>query len=61
MVLTLEQLNTFFLRCQFVTSERNILLDDLCLIDPSVINFDGESLLISINLYYMVQMSFTIK
>ena len=45
MVLILEQLNTFFLRCQFLTSERNGLLDDLCLIDPPVINFDGESLL----------------
>ena len=43
MVLKLKQLNTFFLRCQFLASERRNLHDDLCLTDPSVISFDGES------------------
>ena len=39
----LKQLNTFFLSCQFLASERHNLHDDLCLIDPPVISFDGES------------------
>ena len=39
----LKQLNTFFLRCQFLASERRNLHNDLCLIDPPVISFDGES------------------
>ena len=39
----LKQLNTFFLRCQFLARERHNLHDDLCLIDPQVISFDGES------------------
>ena len=43
MVLKLKQLKTFFLRCQFLASERRNLHDDLCLIDPPVISFDGES------------------
>ena len=43
MVLKLKQINTFFLRCQFLASERHNLHDDLCLIDPPVISFDGES------------------
>ena len=30
----------FFLRFQFLASERNNLHDDLSLIDPPVINFD---------------------
>ena len=29
--------------CQFLASERRNLHDDLCLIDPPVISFDGES------------------
>ena len=33
------------MRCQFHFSERHNLHDDLCLIDPPVISFDGESLL----------------
>ena len=37
--------HTFFLRCQFLASERHILHDDLCLIDPPVISFDEGSLL----------------
>ena len=45
MVLKLKQPNTFFLCCQFVASERHNLHGDLCLIDPPVIGFDGESLL----------------
>ena len=45
MVLKSEQLNTFFLCCQFLASERRDLHDDLCLIDPPVISFDQESLL----------------
>ena len=45
MVLKLKQLNTFFLGCQFLASERDNLHEDLCLIDPSVISFEGESLL----------------
>ena len=44
-VLKLKQLNIFFLRCQFLASEKHNLHHDLCLIDPPVINFDGESLL----------------
>ena len=43
MVLKLKQLNTFFLRCQFLASERHNLHDNLCLIDPPVISFDEES------------------
>ena len=43
--LKLKQLNTFFLRRQFLASERHNLHDDLCLIDPPVISFDGEFLL----------------
>ena len=39
----LKQLNTFFLRCQFLASERHNLHDDLFLIDPPVVSFDGES------------------
>ena len=39
----LKQLNTFFLRCQFLASERHNLYDYLCLIDPPVISFDGVS------------------
>ena len=31
------------MRCQFLASERHNLHDDLCLIDPPVISFDGES------------------
>ena len=42
-VTKLKQLNTFFLRCQFLDNERHNLHDDLCLIDPPVITFDGES------------------
>ena len=38
MVFKWKQLNTFFLHCQN-------LHDDLCLIDPSIINFGEESLL----------------
>ena len=45
MVLKSEQLNTFFLCCQFLASERHDLHDDLCLIDSPVISFDQESLL----------------
>ena len=45
MVLKLKQLSTFFLRCQFLARERHNLHDDLCLIDPTVKSFDGESLL----------------
>ena len=45
MVLKLKQLNTLFLRCQFLASERHNPNDDLYLIDPPVISFDGESLL----------------
>ena len=33
------------MRCQFHFSERHNLHDDLCLIDPTAISFDGESLL----------------
>ena len=33
------------MRCQFLESERHNHHDDLCLIDPPVISFDGESLL----------------
>ena len=39
----LKQLNTFFLRFRFLASERRNLHDDLCLIDPPVFRFDGES------------------
>ena len=42
-VLELKQLNTFFLRCQFLASEIHNLHDDPCLIDPTVISFGGES------------------
>ena len=42
-VLKLKQLNTFFLRCQFLASERQNHHDDLCLIDAPVISFNGES------------------
>ena len=45
MVMKLKQLNTFFMRCQFLASERYNLHDDLCLIDSSIISFDRESLL----------------
>ena len=45
MVLKSEQLNTFFLCCQFLASEKHDLHHDLCLIDPPVISFDQESLL----------------
>ena len=45
MVLKLKQLNIFFLRCQFLASERHNLHEDLFLIDPVVISLDGESLL----------------
>ena len=45
MLLKSKQLNTFFLRCQFLASERHNLYDDLCLIDHPVISFDGEALL----------------
>ena len=46
-VLKSKQLNTFFLRCQFLASERRNLHDNLCLIDdPPVISFDEESLTI---------------
>ena len=31
------------MRCQFLTSERLKLHNDLCLIDPLVTSFDGES------------------
>ena len=48
MLLKLKLLNTFFLRCQFLASERHNLHDDLCLIDPPVTRFDGESLLNSL-------------
>ena len=41
----IETSKHFFLRCQFITSERHNLHGDLCLIDPPVIIFDGESLL----------------
>ena len=39
----LKQLNTFFLRCQFLASKRHNLHDDLCLIDLPIISFVGES------------------
>ena len=42
LVMKLKQVNTFFLRCQFLASERHNLHDDLCLIDPAVISFDRE-------------------
>ena len=45
MVLKSKQLNTFFSCSQFLASERHILHDDLCLIDPPVISFIEESLL----------------
>ena len=45
MELKLKQLNTFFLRRQFLARERHNLHDDFCLIDPPVISFDGEFLL----------------
>ena len=41
--LKLKQGNTFFLRCQLLTSERHNLHHYLCVIDPQVISFDGES------------------
>ena len=41
-VMKLKQLNTFFLRCQFLASERHNLHDDLCLRAPPVISFDRE-------------------
>ena len=43
MVLKLKQLNTFFLRYQFLASEIHNLPDSLCLIDPPVTSSDGES------------------
>ena len=45
MVLKLKQVNTFFLRCQFLASERHNPYGDLCLIDPPVISVDGVYLL----------------
>ena len=45
MVLKSKQLNTFFLRYQFVVSGRYNLHYDLCIIDPPVISFVEESLL----------------
>ena len=42
-VLKLEQLNIFFFRCQFLAGERHNLHNDLCLADPPVTSFDGES------------------
>ena len=39
----LKQLNTFFLRCQFLAREGHNLHDGLCLIDHPVISFNGES------------------
>ena len=44
-VLKSKQLNTVFLRCQFLASERQNLHDGLYLTDPSVTSFDEESLL----------------
>ena len=41
----IETTKHFFLRCQFLASKRHNLHDDLSLLDPPVINFDGESLL----------------
>ena len=41
----MKQLNTFFLRYQFLASQSQSLWFDLCLIDPPVKRFDGESLL----------------
>ena len=41
----MKQLSTFFLRCQFLASERHNLHDAHCLIDPPVVSFDRESLL----------------
>ena len=43
--LKLKKLNNFFLRCQFLYSERQNLYDDLYLIDPSIISFNEKSLL----------------
>ena len=42
--LKLKQLNTFFLSCQFLDSERQNLPDDLYLIDSSITSFHKESL-----------------
>ena len=55
-VMKSKQLNPFFLRCQFLASERNNLHDELCLIDPPVISFNREP-----QFYYMVQMNLTAK
>ena len=44
MVLKLKQRNIFFLRCRFLACERHNLHNDLCLINPPVISFDGESI-----------------
>ena len=65
-------INTSFLRCKFLASARYNLHDDLRLIDPPLINFDGESqshvllhgfyyMVLLHGFYYMVRMSLTIK
>ena len=43
-VLNLKQLNTFFLSCQFLASERQNLHGEPYLILPSIISFDEEPL-----------------